>query len=78
MISWTGSCLEFCGSLTTAVLLQIYGPAIVNERFRWVPMTTLALDVFIDVVNTSALCYYLHTYRTGMKTWVRVTYCLNA
>lgn len=66
MISWSVSLLEIGGSLTVTVLLQQYGPVIYGQRFVWLSTATIACDVFIDVLNTTALCYWLHRLRSGI------------
>ena len=70
IISWGGSVLEILGSIGVTTALQKLGPIELTAHWKWIAITTIALDVFIDTVNTAALSFFLYTHRTGFKQCV--------
>ena len=71
-ISWGGSVLEILGSIGITTALQKFGPIEFTAHWKWIAIATIALDVFIDTVNTTALSFFLYTHRTGFKQCVTV------
>lgn len=66
VLSWTGSLLEVVGSCYgTYALVTATGPY--PENLYRAITATAALDVLIDIINTSSLCYCLYKRRTAAR-----------
>ncbi|KAH7914161.1 hypothetical protein BJ138DRAFT_1144516 [Hygrophoropsis aurantiaca] len=72
VVSWCGSLLQL--SAATAITILSTGTTIVyfDTHYEWLIAVNLALDLFVDLVNTSALCYHLWLGRNGMRHTDRV------
>lgn len=69
IISWLGSLL----ALITAIIIMIVGfvspTPLFASSYKWVPQSTLSLFLFVDIVNTVALCAYYRVERTGSEKY---------
>lgn len=50
------------------ILGQISYIAKFESQYEWLVTTTLSLLLFVDIVNTVALCTYLRIERTGFSS----------
>jgi len=72
IIAWSGSVLR-CALGTTAGGLLITSKTIpvFFARYQWLATTPFVLNVVVDILNTSSLCYYLLRRRSSSKTTQR-------
>jgi len=68
IISWMGSLLGFAATTAITVCSLSVTVTEFNEKYRWLTTTGLCLLLFVDVVNTTALCFYLRMGRTGFSS----------
>lgn len=66
ILSWSIAVLEVLGGIAITVLLRV-GPVAYPPAMFKTTTAIMSLDVTINVLNTSALCYYLHKKRSGVK-----------
>jgi len=70
MICWVCSLIECCGSIGITVIHYRVGLVVFAARYVLLPTLIIILDVVVDVVNTTTLCYYLHqrSYTISVKS----------
>ncbi|KAL0959315.1 hypothetical protein HGRIS_014577 [Hohenbuehelia grisea] len=65
VVSWIGSLLQMGLTLAVAGLASQYSVPEFHEKFAWIVTAALAFNLFVDVVNTTGLCFYLKLERSG-------------
>lgn len=75
VVAWTGSLLEVVGSTYCAYALATAKHPYQDNIYR-AAIVTAALDVSIDIINTSSLCYCLYKKRTAARRYVNGEYSL--
>ncbi|TDL18471.1 hypothetical protein BD410DRAFT_793171 [Rickenella mellea] len=72
LISWTGSLLQCTGTFAVTALGFLTTLEQFAEKYGWLVKGVLVLDVIVDIINTTALCYYLSKGRTGFHSTDRM------
>jgi len=65
ILLWTCSFLATVGAISIMILGQISYIAKFDKQYSWLVTLELSMFLFVDIVNTSALCTYLRVARTG-------------
>ncbi|KAE9392428.1 hypothetical protein BT96DRAFT_274635 [Gymnopus androsaceus JB14] len=68
ILCWISLTLECFGAITDAVILYAIGPVAFTANWNLLPTLLITVDLSVGVVNTTSLCYYLYTRKTGVKS----------
>ncbi|KAJ7626271.1 hypothetical protein DFH06DRAFT_1228419 [Mycena polygramma] len=72
LVSWLGSLLQLACTIGVTVLSGRVSVAQFGVQYGWLVESILIINLIVDIVNTSALTYYLNRGRTGFKGTDRV------
>ncbi|KAJ7146032.1 hypothetical protein C8R44DRAFT_863849 [Mycena epipterygia] len=67
LVSWLGSLLQLSCTLGVTILSGEVSVAEFGVRYGWIVESLLIINLIVDIINTSALSYYLNRGRTGFK-----------
>lgn len=70
LVSWLGSLLQLACTIGVTVLSGEVSVAEFGVRYGWIVESLLIINLIVDIINTSALSYYLNRGRTGFKGFV--------
>ena len=65
IISWLGSVCALALTATIMVVSQWAALANFETKYAWTTTASLVFLLFVDLVNTSTLCWYLRVEKTG-------------
>jgi len=68
LISWLGSATAFAMTFAITILSFKLSVAAFSINYSWLATSGLSVLLFVDVVNTAALCTYLRIERTGFNS----------
>lgn len=68
IISWIGSVCALALTATIMVVSQWAALANFETKYAWATTASLAFLLFVDLVNTLTLCWYLRVERTGSSS----------
>ncbi|TFY57348.1 hypothetical protein EVG20_g8585 [Dentipellis fragilis] len=68
LISWAVSLVQFSGALATTIIGQRTTLPFFAAHYGWIVTMTLSLCVFVDIINTVGLCYFLWTRKSGLRS----------
>ncbi|EIM82525.1 uncharacterized protein STEHIDRAFT_114419 [Stereum hirsutum FP-91666 SS1] len=77
VVAWTGSLLEVVGSTYCAYALATAKHPYQDNIYR-AAIVTAALDVSIDIINTSSLCYCLYKKRTAARRYMHFRWTIES
>ncbi|KAJ7234415.1 hypothetical protein C8J57DRAFT_1479939 [Mycena rebaudengoi] len=67
LVSWAGSLLQLVFSVVITVVSPSVSVAEFTIKYGWVVQALLIVNLVVDIINTSALTFYLNRGRTGFK-----------
>jgi len=67
LVSWLGSLLQLSCTLGVTILSGEVSVAEFGVRYGWIVESLLIINLIVDIINTSALSYFLNRGRTGFK-----------
>ncbi|KAA1476147.1 hypothetical protein DENSPDRAFT_843047 [Dentipellis sp. KUC8613] len=68
LLSWAVSLVQFSGALATTIIGQHTTLPFFAAHYEWIVTMTLSLCVFVDIINTVGLCYFLWTRKSGLRS----------
>jgi hypothetical protein len=74
LVSWAGSLLQLVFSVVITVVSPSVSVAEFTIKYGWVVQALLIVNLVVDIINTSALTFYLNRGRTGFKGYV---FCIS-